>query len=384
MKRLIIFILLLLLSVWAGLKMQAHPGYVLIAFNNLSIETTLWVSILTVLLLFILFYTILRFAGRITSAVKNFNKWFSSRRQRKTIQGLLDLAEGNWKTAEKKLANSVNLQTAIINYLGAAFAAQKQHQISRRDAYLSKAQKLPKQSLAASIIQAKLQIDNKQWKEALETLQYAHNLQPRNIIVLKYLQLVMLELRDYSGLQKLLPKLYRRKVINSSQYEKLEENVYRELLLQSFANKNTIKFWEHLPRRLKTNPEIILAYVNNHPQNPILAESLIKNALKKIWNEKLVTKFGLIKSAHPLKQLKFAENLLKSHPQSVALLIALGRICKAQELWGPARFHLEKSLKISPTIEAYFELAAISEMQGQTAAALEFYKKLSQISLNTF
>ena len=50
-KVLFIFILLLM-SVWLGIQLQHDPGYMLIAINQWTIETPLWVAIAASILLF--------------------------------------------------------------------------------------------------------------------------------------------------------------------------------------------------------------------------------------------------------------------------------------------------------------------------------------------
>lgn len=56
MYRFFIFLLVLALSVWIGVKLTFDPGYALITWHQLSIEMPLWLFILILILTFILFY----------------------------------------------------------------------------------------------------------------------------------------------------------------------------------------------------------------------------------------------------------------------------------------------------------------------------------------
>lgn len=52
MIRILIIFIVLLASVWLGIQLNRDPGYILIAINQWTIETTLWVAIIGVILAF--------------------------------------------------------------------------------------------------------------------------------------------------------------------------------------------------------------------------------------------------------------------------------------------------------------------------------------------
>lgn len=363
--------------------MHANPGYVLIAYNNWTIETSFWVLIICAIMFFVVGYFLVRLLNNICKLPQRFHSWTSSRKLRKTIQGLLELAAGNWKAAEKKLSRAVNLQTGIINYLGAAIAAQKQHQVWRRDHYLSQAHEKAQKSLVPGIIQAQLQIENKQWEEALATLLRLKRSAPRHTVILGLLLQVLKELQDFEELRTLLPQLQKRKVLSRQALADLTVEVHSELLAQHLALDvvNFGKdFWRELPRALRKNAKLVKIYANFlREKNPALAETLIKDTIHHTWDDALLEVYSQIKSAHPLKQLHRAEQWLRRQPENPALLLCLGKICAAQKLWGPARYYLEKSLKLAPKTETYLALGAIMENQEQTIAAMEKYKQAAKV-----
>ena len=74
------------------------------------------------------------------------------------------------------------------------------------------------------------------------------------------------------------------------------------------------------------------------------AEPLLRDALKRGWNETLVEIYGQLDTGHPTRQLDVAEKLLKERPQHPVLLLALGRLCLRAKLWGKARGYLEAAI----------------------------------------
>ena len=50
MKKICLFFVILLASVFIGLQIEKDPGYVLIAIQNWTIETPLWLAVVLILL----------------------------------------------------------------------------------------------------------------------------------------------------------------------------------------------------------------------------------------------------------------------------------------------------------------------------------------------
>lgn len=386
MKRLIIYFLLLLASIWLGLKIHKDPGYVLINYQQWSLETTLWFAILALLVLFIIFYLLIRL-WRGSSVISNrFNNWLEQRRNRKAIkltnQGLCQLAEGDWKVAEKNLIRGADhSDTPLINYLAAASAAQHQNHYEERDSYLRQAHLgTPQAEVAIGLTQAQLQFNAKQWELALATLRHLNQIAPHHSYILKLLKRVYLELQDWHSLQELLPELRRQKVLPSKDLDKLEQQVYLALIKSAVISESTASVnnvWQNIPEGWRKDPAILSAYsdylIKNNEGDR--AEVLLRDVLKKNWSESLVQRYGLAKSENPSKQLVTAESWLKNHGNDPELLLCLGRICMRNRLWGKAKSYLQSSVQIVPRAEAYRELGQLLEQMNETNEALDAYRK---------
>ncbi|CAL7962003.1 HemY protein [Gammaproteobacteria bacterium] len=383
MRRIIIYFLALLSSVWFGIIMYRNPGYVLVSYQGWSVETTLWFAVVVLILLFLLFYMLLRFSSGVNSITIRLKQWVINRRKLKaraqTVLGLYDFAEGNWGASEKKLIRGAKYSDMpLINYLAAAFMAQQQHALARRDNYLLIAQRDDADHpMVVSLTQARLQIFNQQWEEALATLQRLHQLQPKNAFILQLLEQAYFELKDWVGLKVLLPDLRKRRAFSIEEINQLELKVYSELLLVSRIN-NTIEVkWGELPGYLRKYPAIVAIYVEHLLANKECeeAEAILKMALHKVLDERLLELYAMLPSSNPIKKVARAEGWLKENPENSALLLCLGRICKQQKLWGKARQYLEKSACLTKAPAVYLELGQIMEMQNDLRGALDSYSK---------
>lgn len=386
MKLLVLFLTILLLFVWLGLKIQADPGYVLLAYHQWTIETPLWFALAAIVVAFLLFHFLLRLLTRLGGMASRWRLWAQQRRLRRaharTSRGLIELAEGRWRDAEKDLLKAAqDTDMPLINYLSAARAAQELGEDERRDDYLHQAHLvMPSAEIAVGLTQAQLQLNHRQLEQSLATLRRLQELAPRHAHILKLLQKIYLELQDYESLEALLPNLKKAKVLTPADNLLLQQKIYSGLLQQAEKNPNPAvieSVWHRIPKELQREPAILIQYVNYliKAKQPALAEELLREALKKNWDDTLVRYYGLVESGNGDKQLTQAEHWLKQHPEDPTLLLALGRLCICNQLWGKARSYLETCISLAPSAEAYSTLAQLLEKMGEQAQASQCYKK---------
>ena len=56
-------------------------------------------------------------------------------------------------------------------------------------------------------------------------------------------------------------------------------------------------------------------------------------------------------------------------PHDASLLLALGRLCQQQRLWGKAQSYFEASLALGPSPQAHLELARLFDQLERTEEA---------------
>jgi len=180
--------------------------------------------------------------------------------------------------------------------------------------------------------------------------------------------------KDVWALKELLPQLRKSKLLTQKEFSVFELEVYHSCLLQDFS------FWKSIPGRLQNNVSLLADYCDclikaeRHDE----AESLLKHALKKQWDSRLIRYYGQVKSRKPLKQLAWAKTWLKSHGNDPDLLCCLGRLNMRHSIWGLARDYLQASLNAGGGAEVRYELAKVLEELGEQSAALECYRKLAK------
>jgi HemY protein len=387
MGRFFWILIVLIFSVWIGLRIAEDPGYALFAYKYWTVEMPLWFAVVSFIVVLLLFYIVLRFFDGIDFSVYRWKNWLRWRRKHKsyskTNRGLIELIEGKPRSAEQYFLDGVPQSDApLINYLGAAKAAHDEEAYERRDAYLRKAyQVAPQSEVAIGLTQAQLQLDQGQLEQVSATLGHLRAIAPKHALILKLLERVYIRLADWQSLLKLAPYLRKAKIINDEQMLKLEEHIYEELLLNAANKHEGMKgihaLWETIPKKLQKKPGLIAVYTKLLLLYPEMAndlEGLLNKAVKRSWDKTLVRLYGLLETSDPKKQLAHAEGWQKQYGSQAVLFLTLARLCMRCQLWGKATEYFESSLKVDANAEVYMAYGKLLEQLGEKDLALRYYR----------
>jgi len=388
MIRALLIFLLLLASVLLGIQLQHDPGYLLISIHHWTLETTVWVAIIGLILIFLVLHSLLLLLHWIIHLPNSWGDWLAKRRikhaQATTRKGLIEFSEGHWKQAKNHLIQALpDTETPLLNYLTAARAAQEMGDNKLRDDYLREAQQsMPEAKIAVELTQAQLQLANRQWEQALATLRHLQDLAPYHPYVLKLLMQLYVEVKDWPQLITLLPELKRNQVVSDSAFQQLQHQACLQALIDLIKQDQSpilADFIAALPKNLNHDAELMAEYTNyllskNQDEK---AEKILRRCLGKAFNEKLMNIYGRIKSNDT--QLNFAESLVKNQPHSAILFLCLGRLAKAQDLWGKAKMYFEHSIEFGATPESYLELGNLLEQLSDQAGACAAYQRGLQL-----
>lgn len=385
MKKLFLLMVLVLVGgAWIGEKMVQDPGYVLLSYNQTTIETSLWVMLVTVAISFMLLHWVLNLVFNTRLPTEQLRGWRERRRQRsaqnKTVTGLLALSEGNWNKAQKQLTSAAaRSELALVNYLAAARAAHEQGDEKAADELLNKArQSTPNADVAVGITQAQFQLARGQLEPCLAMLLQLRRMAPNNTYIIKLLKDVYVQLKDWQSLSGLLPDMRKQQVLQSDAMVALTETVHINRLDDTKAAfapdtpdeerlKRLAQAWDSMPAEMTRN----LALVERYCEMLIelnaddTAEKTLRDLIKREWDERLVALYGRINSSNPKQQLEQARKWTGQHPDSAALLLTLGRLSLRNKQWGEALKYFQQSLEYSPDRETLAELIRLLRHLGE-------------------
>ena len=389
MRMLLGVVLALLLAGWIGTLIARDPGYVLIAWDHWSLETSIWFALLLAVAGLLLLRELMLVAGVLFGSRTGLRDWnrrrLGRRAQRQTTRGLLALAEGDFERASRILERSAErVDAPLINHLGAARAAHEQGDMENRDRFLQRAlDSTPRATLAVGITQAELQIAGHQWEQALATLLTLRREAPRNTHVLRMLRTTHEVLEDWSGLIELIPDLKRTGLVAGDELEALERRTWRAELQRAARVEGPVEerlqsleqVRERMPRRLRRDPELVESRARALLELGAddRAESLLRSTLRRAWHEPLVELYGRITGADAERQVARAHAWLSEHPDSDVLLLALGRLTLRAGNRNRAREYLEASVRLHRSAAAHAELGRLHAWLGEHEKASECF-----------
>ena len=393
MKLLITIIIALALAALIGVTASQNEGYMVFSIADWTVQTSVNFFIICLILLCIVFYIFMRLLLRIGNAGKDYEKY---RERKNSIQnadclsdGMTALIEGDWRKAESLLKKGAKYsKNPTLNYLGAARAAQQLGETSRRDKYLSLAHEFNEATpVSVGITQAKLQMELNEKEQALATLSKLHEENPKHSEVNKMLLTSYIEMKDWNKVLELLPLLKKQSALTADMIKAYELQAYAGLLEVSGFEKNEQHLgntWLSIPKKLRSEFYLIDVYVQQRLQfdQHHDSEILLRNAIKKDWDTRLVRLYGLVKGNDLTMQLAFAEKLLNDHANDPALLLTLGRLCIRNQLWGKARSYFEQCAEYDKSPELFYELAQLLQQQLNEPELAANYHRLG-LSLAT-
>ena len=383
MRILFTLLALLLVAVALGWALQQSAGEVVFSYGEWTVQISMVVFVVLAGLLFLFGYGLFRALGKLLRTPADLRRWSDFRRQRRAEKllnrGVLAMLEGDWRGAEQSFSKGASLaRTPLVNYLGAAQAAYRQGEAERCAHYLTLARRHDdSNSPALGLTQARLQLDRQQADRADDTL---GALDRKHEQVTLMLLETASALKDWPRATALVPECSRRGALPAQQARAQQLTSYAELLRRAGEEDGREALetvWRAIPNKLKRENALINAYVRQRVRHgdDRGCESMLRRALKRQWDEELVNLFGLVQGRNLKGQLEFAERLLPKRPEDATLLLALGRLCLKNQLWGKAGNYLEQSVRIRPDPGACRELATLLEEQGDHAAAQTYYQQ---------
>ena len=372
---------LVLAVLMAGL-LQRSPGLFTFTYDEWVLQSSLTAFVFVFVVVFSLVYFSLWLIRELYRLPKTLGRWSSHRRHQRSqtclARGWLAMMEGNWSVAERAFRKGANYSPLpLVNYLGAARAAQLQGEADRGDHYLRLADACHGgSSLAVGITKATWQLDQGHIEQARATLTSLEGEQPGCAQVKRMLLDTTVRLEDWGQAIELLEECESKGLLPLERIRVKQHMAYAGLLRQ--ADRAALDgCWRALPGRLKKETQLIAVYVRQRLgfADTGDCEVLLRHALRRKWAPELVRLYGLVEGDNLSRQLAYMERALHHHPKDAVLLLTLGRLCKKNNLWGKSRGYLERSIDIHPDPEVYQELATLLERQGEKAAAAMYYQK---------
>ncbi|SVD06833.1 uncharacterized protein METZ01_LOCUS359687, partial [marine metagenome] len=306
-RALVILLVVVVAAGYLGTLIAQDPGYVLIAYGEYSMQTSLWVMLGLVLTITLLVYLALRVTGIIRRVPAAYLGWRGHQQTQRasnlTIKGQKLLAEGEYQRARKFLdSGALNNESQALNYLAAARAADKMGDGEARESYLRKAVEIDiGLSRARSVVAAELALARGEPEVALKMLKDTKS----NDHILQIKQKSIQAASSWSDGLLTVPEMRKTNPAVALAIEK--EAAAAGLSDASLSDNARHDLFRNLSAELKKDPTYIALYVRGLNDRDVV-EPVLRAALKKFWNPELVALYGELGESTLQIRLKTVEN----------------------------------------------------------------------------
>ena len=380
----IVYVLITLAAAAAlGLLALEDPGYVLISRTPYEIEVSLVLAVVLAGIVLFAVYLVLRLLWAVLRMPRTAGRWRVNRRHalatQATLAGYSRLIEGEWEEAEEILSQRLGYgATPLLSALGAAYAAQQRADYDARDKYLLQARNQePEHIEAVEITRARLLERAGQLDEARGVLEQLHEQGVRRRAVQGMLVELLQRQQDWPALESLFKDLKRSRILPEGEMKILNRDLQVRLLTSDARPDAGAQVWSRLSRQERRDPVLTAVHVRSliDAGNMKQAEKILRKAINRNWDGDLVRLYGHIRYEPIDALLKQAENWRVTHADDPDLLITLARFQLELKVRDKALLLLVEAARIGVSGETYMELGLLLESMGESAKALQCYRR---------
>jgi HemY protein len=360
-----------------------NPGYVLLVYPPYRIELSLTLFVVLSLLAFVSGYGLVRLiigVLRLPAYVRNFRLDRAKTKARKLLDEELGaFFEGRYADSEKTANRAMKLgDSSALHSIIAARSAHELHEYKKRDAYLSAAEgKTGGDTSMRLMTTGKFLLDQHDPQGALGALQ-----ELRESGVKNHLGALSLELKahrqagNWDEVLGVLSQLEKRDGIDATLASQLRQQAWLGKIRRQKDLAGLTSCLKNMPADFKRRSKIVAAAARalNQHGGGSLAQQLLADSLNGQWDSELVALYGDCLSSDVVGQIEQAEKWLAQHSHDAGLLLALGKLCLQQRLWGKAQSYLDASNSIAPSHAAYAALGQLAERLGKSDEALRCHQ----------
>ncbi len=392
MRGLFWVVALFAVAVAVALGARLNDGYLLFVVPPWRVEVSLNLFALLLFGLFVAFYAAMRVTLATFGLPKRVRDYRARRQRDQAGQVFQDavrlLFEGRFGQAMKRAGEAHGAGTAPgLSALIAARAAQRMREPEKQQYWLEHARTDdPRTEAATLMLDAEMANEERRFSDALDALGRLQGKLGRHIAALR------LELRarqgsgDWDGVLKLVRQLAKRDALPPEVVVEIRTQAHLANIAKRRSDQGQlVAYLRGLPeeergRRVSLAAAKALTALNAEGEAQKLIEASLDKPGGDTWQSELAAIYGRLSGGEQTARIAKAEGWLHNHPGDAVLLLALGRMCQRQRLWGKAQSYLEASLSVRATQEAHLALARLLDELDKADEANQHYRASAQLN----
>lgn len=389
MRRTIWLLLVVSAAVGIALLMRVSHGNIAVLWPPYRIDMSVNLAVLIIAIVFLLLHLLFNVLSNALNLPGRVREYRERRRRERALQGLRDslLAyfEGRFGRAERLARGAMSDQSlAGSAALIGARAAQRQGETVRRERWLESARSVNGVDGAWRATVAEIALEEQRPAEALGVIGDAKVRGVRHLHGLRLALRAHEQLGNWNEMLEIVRHLERRDAIDPRHAQVVRVRAFRALLDAAGDDAQAVvRICDEVPASEREIDEVeqaaarALLRVGRHQS----AAKIVERALARRFDAELVEIWPDLTGLPARGRLARAEAWLQRWGEEPALLIALGRLCAAEELWGKAEEFLLKAERKRPHALTRSLLGQMCERLERTEDAARWYREAALTAL---
>ncbi len=367
-----------------------NPGHMLLVYPPYRIEMSLTLFLLLLLALFVFAYLALHLALAAVRLPEYVRRFRAERAQNKGRAAMMEALgaffEGRYAAAEKAAVRAMELgENSGINPIIAARAAHELREFNKRDAYLASAEgKTIGDATMRLMATTKFNLDQHQPQAALNSLKALHEAGVKNHVGALHLELkAQQQAGNWDAVLDAVNQLEKRDAIDATIAAQMRQQAWLEKIRAQDQDAKALQaIWKSIPGECRQRTKIAAAAAHAFIRlgDCGSVRQILDDSLDARWDSGLVALYGDCIAGDAVGQIEQAERWLKQHADDAGLLLALGKLCFHQGLWGKAQSYLEASASVAHSRAAYTMLGQLAEKLQKPDEAFRYFQKAMDLA----
>jgi HemY protein len=230
--------------------------------------------------------------------------------------------------------------------------------------------------------EAELHLDARRFEAALQALDALQEGGGRHIAALRLALRAHRELGRWTDVLRLARQLEKHRALTPEAAAPLKLRAHIETLRGLDGDAARLStYWQGAPADERRMPRFAAAAAKAliAAGDSAGAQRLIEHQLDGEWDSELAELYAACRGGDTPARIGRAEKWLEKQPRDARLLLALGRLCREQQLWGKAQSYFEASLSLEQNNETTAELALLLDSLGRAEEANVLFRRAAEL-----
>ncbi|RPH61778.1 MAG: heme biosynthesis protein HemY [Burkholderiales bacterium] len=362
--------------------MRFNHGNIAVLWPPYRVDVSVNLAVLVIVIAFVVLHLLLVTLSNALNLPARVREYRERRRRETALAGLRDsllaLFEGRFGRAERLAQSALGDRSlAGVASLVAARAAHRMRETERRDRWLDAAREESGAANAQLMTAAELAVEDHRSADAIAAIETMQAGGPRHIHALRIALRAYEQSGNWPTLLQALRQVEKRDALHPAAIRGLKIRAWRALFESRRDDPGAVQeLYASLAAADREIDEIAESAAQAFAATGQVAQAarIVEQALEARMVVPLVSLYGLLDAVPARDRLRRAEGWRARYGDEPSLLVTLGRLCAAEQLWGKAEEFLVLAERVAPGREVHLLLAQLYEQLGRTDEANDRYR----------